>query len=248
MAAQAVIKKHHPEYVALPSGAPREFWIHFYNLASLLRLRELRTGQIGRLVSVCGTVTRTSEVRPELLFGTFVCLDCQTRVPDVEQRFKYTEPLKCANPVCANTNRWQLDVDTSKFVDWQKVRVQENANEIPSGAMPRTLEVILRQDAVEKAKAGDRCTFTGTLIVVPDLSAVRLPGAVQAVREISKNRDVGEGEGIGGLKGLGVRELTYRLAFLASSVAQSFDGTGGVSIQSCSCSFFSSWSVVLFLP
>jgi len=42
--------------------------------------------------------------------------------------------------------------------------------------MPRTLEVILRNDAVEKAKAGDRCDFIGTLIVVPDLHALKLPG------------------------------------------------------------------------
>jgi MCM OB domain len=47
-----------------------------------------------------------------------------------------------------NINRWQLDVSSSIFVDWQKVRAQEHANEIPSGSMPRTLEIILRHDAV----------------------------------------------------------------------------------------------------
>ncbi len=47
-----------------------------------------------------------------------------------------------------NVNRWQLNVSASSFVDWQKVRVQEHANEIPSGCMPRTLEIILRHDAV----------------------------------------------------------------------------------------------------
>lgn len=37
------------------------------------RSRELSTFEIGRLVSVTGVVTRTSEVRPELLQGTFRC-------------------------------------------------------------------------------------------------------------------------------------------------------------------------------
>ncbi|WP_455409866.1 hypothetical protein [Lacticaseibacillus paracasei] len=36
-------------------------------------IRDLRTHKIGRLVSISGTVTRTSEVRPELLYGTFTC-------------------------------------------------------------------------------------------------------------------------------------------------------------------------------
>jgi len=43
------------------------------------------------LVAITGTVTRTSEVRPELLYGTFRCDDCGTIVKDVEQQFKYTE-------------------------------------------------------------------------------------------------------------------------------------------------------------
>ena len=58
----------------------------------------------------------------------------------------------------------------SCFVDWQRVRLQENADEIPEGSMPRHLEVILRNEEVEKIKPGDQCVFTGTLIVVPNVS------------------------------------------------------------------------------
>ena len=35
-------------------------------------------------------------------------------------------------------------------------RTQENASEIPAGSMPRSLDVILRHEIVEKAKAGDK--------------------------------------------------------------------------------------------
>lgn len=58
---------------------------------ALCRLRELTTTEIGKLVSVSGVVTRTSEVRPELISGTFKCLDCATVIKDVEQQFKYTQ-------------------------------------------------------------------------------------------------------------------------------------------------------------
>jgi DNA replicative helicase MCM subunit Mcm2 (Cdc46/Mcm family) len=47
--------------------------------------------KIGQLVSISGTVTRTSEVRPELVSGTFTCEGCQASVSHVEQQFKYTE-------------------------------------------------------------------------------------------------------------------------------------------------------------
>lgn len=72
------------------------------NLPRALHLRELRTGKIGQLVAFSGTVTRTSEVRPELLFGTFTCGDCGSVVRDVEQQCKYTTPAICPNTTCNN--------------------------------------------------------------------------------------------------------------------------------------------------
>lgn len=38
--------------------------------------------------------------------------------------------------------------DKSKFVDWQRVRVQENADEVPAGSLPRSMDVILRHETV----------------------------------------------------------------------------------------------------
>ena len=39
-----------------------------------------------------------------------------------------------------------------------------------------SVEIILRAEAVETAQAGDKCDFTGTLIVVPDVGTMSLPG------------------------------------------------------------------------
>ena len=51
----------------------------------------MKTDLIGKLVTISGTVTRTSEVRPELLSGSFQCMVCRTTAREVEQQFKYTE-------------------------------------------------------------------------------------------------------------------------------------------------------------
>lgn len=56
------------------------------------------------------------------------------------------------------------------------MRIQETQAELPRGSIPRSLEIVLRAEAVEMAQAGDRCDFTGTLIVVPDVSQLRTPG------------------------------------------------------------------------
>lgn len=85
------------------------------------RIRELSTARIGTLLRISGQVVRTHPVHPELVSGTFLCLDCQSVIKDVEQQFKYTQPTICKNPVCANRRRFMLDTNKSRFVDFQKV-------------------------------------------------------------------------------------------------------------------------------
>ncbi|RMZ83580.1 hypothetical protein DV738_g1101, partial [Chaetothyriales sp. CBS 135597] len=193
------------------------FTLAFYNIPLVSRVRQLRSDQIGKLVSVSGTVTRTSEVRPELALGTFICEACNAVVPNVQQTFRYTEPTICPNLTCGNKVAWRLDIRNSTFVDWQRCRIQENSSEIPTGSMPRTMDVILRGEQVDKAKPGEKCIFTGTLIVVPDVSQLGVPGVKpEAGKDNRGFRGADEANsGVSGLKALGVRDLTYRLAFLA---------------------------------
>ncbi|KAJ9066094.1 MCM DNA helicase complex subunit mcm6 [Entomophthora muscae] len=199
--------------------------IAFVNYPAVVKIRDLKTERIGELLSVSGTVTRTSEVRPELVMGTFRCNLCGTLVRNIEQQFKYTEPDMCPNSAnyCSNRRDWTLLTHESKFADWQRVRIQENSHEIPSGSMPRSFDVIVRNDMVERAKAGDKATFTGTLIVVPDVSQLNAPGIKASSQRTVKGRSQ-EGfgsDGVAGLKALGARDLTYRLAFLACNVLTS---------------------------
>ncbi|KAF9945140.1 MCM DNA helicase complex subunit mcm6, partial [Mortierella alpina] len=218
-AIQNQVWKHNPAYsyinttmgegaTSRPTGSmSREFSVAFHNVPSYEGIRDLRMSRLGKLMSISGTVTRTSEVRPELVYGT---------------------------PTCGNRTNWDLNIEQSKFIDWQRVRIQENPNEIPTGSMPRTMDVILRGEIVEKAKAGDKARFTGMLIVVPDVSQLRGAGtSVQTERETqdrNRGKDGFSNQGITGLKALGVGDLTYKLAFLGGMV-QASDSKGDISID-----------------
>lgn len=87
---------------------------------------------------------------------------------------------------------------------------------------------------VERAKAGDKCIFTGSFIVVPDVSQISAPGMAAEVTRSNGNfgggrRDGGmSNQGVTGLKSLGVRDLQYKTAFLAC-MANSADAEGRVS-------------------
>lgn len=65
------------------------------------------------------------------------------------------QPIICLNATCSNRTKWALLRQESKFTDWQRVRMQETSKEIPAGSLPRSLDVILRHEIVEHARAGD---------------------------------------------------------------------------------------------
>jgi len=96
------VREQHPDYLKEAHGVEKEFFIGVVGLPDTERLRDLRVEKIGRLVSFSGTVTRTSEVRPELFLGAFKCGRCQNRVTGVEQQYKYTTPLMCKTQACGN--------------------------------------------------------------------------------------------------------------------------------------------------
>merc|ERR1719265_1299370 len=181
----------------------RSFCAAFYDLGELHSVRDLRTNVLGRLVSVKGTVTRTTEVKPELLVACFECPLCGREVSGVEQQFKYTEPVKCPSAHCSNRSDWTLKPESSKFTDWQKIRLQEDSRHIPAGSMPRSIDVIARGELVEQCKPGDKVVCTGTLIVVPDVASLAKPGKVpkQVKREEDK-RQKQQGGGTEGVHGL----------------------------------------------
>ncbi|PIA37588.1 hypothetical protein AQUCO_03000272v1 [Aquilegia coerulea] len=218
-ACKRFVMEQKPTFIA-DDNPNKDINIAFYNIPLLKRLRELTTEDIGKLVSVSGVVTRTSEVRPELLQGTFKCLECGNVIKNVEQQFKYTEPIICVNATCMNRTKWVLNRQESKFADWQRVRMQETSKEIPPGSLPRSLDVVLRHEIVEQARAGDTVIFTGTMVVIPDIMALASPGERAETRREASGRPNSSGaqEGVRGLKALGVRDLSYRLAFIANSV------------------------------
>lgn len=66
-------------------GKDRYFQVGYFNLPTINKIRDMKVQQLGRLMSVTGTVTRTTEVKPELLMGSFKCMECGMISENVEQ-------------------------------------------------------------------------------------------------------------------------------------------------------------------
>uniref|UniRef100_A0A0D3AU46 DNA replication licensing factor MCM6 n=1 Tax=Brassica oleracea var. oleracea TaxID=109376 RepID=A0A0D3AU46_BRAOL len=128
-------------------------------------LRELTTAEIGKLVSVTGVVTRTSEVRPELLYGTFKCLDCGSVIKNVEQQFKYTQPTICVSPTCLKV--------CPKHQGGRKKRRKHKAMRYTAGIVPRSVYTSgksssaagLTATVAKEPETGEFCIEAGALML-----------------------------------------------------------------------------------
>eukprot|EP00928_Gymnodinium_smaydae_P031071 TRINITY_DN2292_c0_g1_i1.p1 TRINITY_DN2292_c0_g1~~TRINITY_DN2292_c0_g1_i1.p1 ORF type:complete len:831 (-),score=206.28 TRINITY_DN2292_c0_g1_i1:386-2878(-) len=200
-----------------------KYVVAFYDQPTYSGIRDLRTEKMGQLTTICGTVTRTTEVKPELLVGTYKCGECGQILSGIVQQFKVTMPTVCTRRNCQNRNSWTLlgDARTTRWGDWQRIRLQENENEVPAGSMPRSLDVIVRDEMTEQCKPGDKILVTGSLIVVPDVPSMMSPAELKSSvrRSLDTRMDAG-GEGVRGLKELGQRDLTYKLSFFGSFLGE----------------------------
>ncbi|GFE55093.1 DNA replication licensing factor [Babesia ovis] len=201
---------------------PKKLFLQFLHTPSVInRLKDLRCQMLGELITISGQVTRTSDVRPELIRGTFKCKACGGIIKDIRQNFKYTVPAKCNSTNCLNTTEWELVMEQSLFCDWQKVRIQELAQESGMSSMPRSIDVIMRHRTVDRLNAGDRVVISGTLIVLPDIPTLLKPGEIP--RKVSKQsmrrfESYLISQGLTGIKGVGTKDLNHKLSFLATQV------------------------------
>jgi len=102
------------------------------------------------------------------------------------------------------------------------------------------MDVIVRDEMCERCKPGDKVMVTGCLIVVPDVPSLMSPSELkQHVRRSLNTRTdaAGAGEGVRGLKGLGNRDLNYKLSFFGGFIDEdagfgSGSGEQGESVRS----------------
>ncbi len=142
--------------------------IRIINYSEHVPLRHIRSKHIGKLIQINGILMRASEVKPLLVEAVFRCRVCGQDIPQTQEEGRYTEPPLC--PTCGKKTAMRLIPEQSRFIDWQKVRVQESPEELPPGQMPRFVDVIFGGDIVDVSRPGDLVKLTGILQTSPDFS------------------------------------------------------------------------------
>jgi replicative DNA helicase Mcm len=133
-----------------------------------VEIRKLRAKHLGTFVSVEGLVRKATEVRPRVTVAEFECARCGHRTTVEQDGMMFHEPLECSKDDggCGRgtgSTKFKLLTDPSRFVDTQKIEIQEPPEGLRGGAQPERLVGYIEDDLSGKISPGDRVILNGIL-------------------------------------------------------------------------------------
>ena len=201
-------------------------------------------------VGVQGIVTRVSLVRPKLVYSVHYCeATKQGTIKEYIDQMGITTNSELLNNNIngniegkaggylsntvpkknINSNPLTFEYVYSKFKDHQVILVQEPPERTPVGQLPRSIEIILEEDLVDKVKPGDRVQVTGVFKCISSQSTnftgiVRTILIATSVESLNKEATQPEfvGEDIRNFKTLGKKQKVFEI--LANSIAPGIYG------------------------
>jgi DNA replication licensing factor MCM3 len=128
--------------------------------------RTLHAAQLGKMISVEGIITRCSLVRPKMLKSVHFCQ--KTRLfhshvyRDATTSTSNEPPTSSITPQSDESgNKLEMEFGFSIFQDHQRISMQEMPERAPAGQLPRSTDIIMDDDLVDKCKPGDRIQLVG---------------------------------------------------------------------------------------
>ncbi|KAK2162609.1 hypothetical protein LSH36_95g04000 [Paralvinella palmiformis] len=132
--------------------------------------RSLTSSFLGNMVCLEGIVTKCSLVRPKIVRSVHYC---PATKKTMERR--YTDmtsldphPSSASYPTKdEDGNPLETEFGLSMYKDHQTFTVQEMPEKAPAGQLPRSVDVVLDNDLVDKCKPGDRVQVIGMYRCLP---------------------------------------------------------------------------------
>lgn len=132
--------------------------------------RTLTSQFLSCIVCVEGIVTKCSLVRPKIVRSVHYC---PATKKTIERRYTDLTSLE-AFPSSAvyptkdeENNPLETEYGLSTYKDHQTITIQEMPEKAPAGQLPRSVDIILDDDLVDRVKPGDRVQVIGTFCCLP---------------------------------------------------------------------------------
>lgn len=141
--------------------------VHVRGMIQQSPIRLMGSSMMGGLVSVRGIVVKASQDTSRVDNAVYRCSssECYPHVTTtVKQHTQFlTAPVdKCEK---CDEKKWLFDPEASTYRDSQSISIQETPDQLPSGEIPRKLDVQLLDNLVKTCNPGDLVEITGIVNV-----------------------------------------------------------------------------------
>jgi replicative DNA helicase Mcm len=187
-----ILEERFPDYAQKISDDIR---VRIANYPIQRSLRQINAEVIGKMTSVSGMVVRASEVKPLAKNMVYKCPEGHLTEVQIDRGMTVFTPTKCSHDKCAQRDL-RIDPETSRFIDFQIVRLQELPEDLPPGQLPHYVDVTIKQDLVDNARPGDRIILTGIVRIEQEqITGVRTHSGLYRLRIEGNNIEFLGGKG-----------------------------------------------------
>lgn len=135
-----------------------------------MAIRAVRGEHLGHLITIRGIATRVSDVKPAIQVTGYVCDRCGHEVFQPITTKSFTPLVQCPSEDCEKNGAKGTLVAVprvSKFSPFQEVKIQEMADQVPVGHIPRQLTVHCFGGLVRQINPGDVMDLAGIFLPTP---------------------------------------------------------------------------------
>ncbi|GLT43135.1 hypothetical protein SLA2020_171060 [Shorea laevis] len=156
----------------MPPEIKRYYEVYFKAISKgrAFTIREVKASYIGKLVRISGIVTRCSDVKPLMQVAVYTCEECGFEIYQEVTARVFMPLFECPTDRCkVNKTKGNLilQLRASKFLKFQEAKIQELAEHVPKGHIPRSMTVHLRGELTRKVAPGDVVELSGIFLPVP---------------------------------------------------------------------------------
>ncbi|KIM79712.1 hypothetical protein PILCRDRAFT_823255 [Piloderma croceum F 1598] len=162
-----------PLQEGFPSHLMRRYNLYFQPLRSdiAMAVREVRGAHLGKLITVRGIVTRVSEVKPLLLVNAYTCDVCGSETFQDISNKQFTPIVDCQNEAECKKNgihgSLHMQTRACRFSPFQEVKIQEMADQVPVGHIPRSMTIHVNGTLTRMMNPGDVVHLGGIFLPIP---------------------------------------------------------------------------------
>jgi len=153
--------------IDVPVDPPPLLHFRIRNLSDInkIPIRKIRSQHLGKLLAIDGLVKKITEVRPKLQDAAYQCQKCGAILRILQEGDTLKEPMECYEEQggCGRQTLFKLLTEDSRFIDSQKIEVQESPEGLRGGEQPQRLTTYLEDDLVGNIVPGDRVIVNGIL-------------------------------------------------------------------------------------